>query len=71
MRSMTTPIKLTVDERLPGQFVWTLFQTQADGSHPLVVRQSDGPVDSYELALASGQRALGSAIRERAGPVRT
>lgn len=67
---MTTPIKLTVDERLPGQFVWTLLETQADGSRPLICKQSEEPADSYELALASGQRALGSAIRQRAGAAR-
>jgi hypothetical protein len=63
---MTHPIKLTVDEPLPGQFVWTLLETEPDGGHPLILRSAGDPVDTYEAALASGQHAVNSEIRRRA-----
>ena len=63
---MTHPIKLTVDEPLPGQFVWTLLETDPDGGHPLILRSAGDPVDTYEAALASGQRAVDSEIRKHA-----
>ena len=66
MRPMNSSIKLTVDEPLPGQFVWTLLETDRDGGHPLILRSAGDALDSYEAALASGQRALDSEIRSRA-----
>jgi hypothetical protein len=63
---MTHSIKLIVDEPASQQFVWTLLETEPDGSNPLILRSAGDPVDSYELALASGQRALQNEIRNRA-----
>ena len=63
---MNHPIKLTIEERAPGSYVWTLLETDDAGEHPRVLRSADDPVDSYELSLASGKRALESTIRERA-----
>lgn len=63
---MTHPIKLTVDEPLPGQFVWTLLETDPDGGRPLILRSAGDAVDTYEAALASGRRAVDSEIRNRA-----
>jgi len=60
-----TPIKLTIEEPTPGEFVWKLLQTDTEGTHPLVLRTADDTSGSYELALASGQRALDSEIRKR------
>jgi hypothetical protein len=63
---MNPSIKLMVNEPLPGQFVWTLLETDPEGGHPRVLRGAGDPVDSYEVALASGQRAVDSEIRSRA-----
>ncbi len=63
---MNTPIKLTVTEPTPGSFIWTLLETDAEGTHPLVLRRAEDVSDSYEVALASGKRALDAAIRQRA-----
>ena len=59
------PIKLIVDEPQPGSFFWVLVQTALDGSAPKEIKSSEGPVDSYEGALASGTRALDAMIRKR------
>lgn len=63
MSSMKTPIKLTVNEPTPGSFAWMLTETDSEGANPLVLRRAEDVTDSYELALASGQRALDAAIR--------
>lgn len=60
---MTHPIELIIDEPAPGSFVWRLLETDTDGAHPTVLRCAFDPVESYELALASGQRALRSEMR--------
>lgn len=57
------PIELIVDEPTPGSFVWRLLETDADGAHPTVLRSAFDAADSYEVALAAGQRALHSEIR--------
>jgi hypothetical protein len=60
---MTHPIELTVEEPAPGSFVWRLLETDADGANRTVLRSAFDAADSYEAALASGQRALRSEIR--------
>jgi hypothetical protein len=60
---MTHPIELIVEEPAPGSFVWRLLETDADGANRTVLRSAFDPADSYEAALASGQRALRSEIR--------
>ncbi|MET3180749.1 hypothetical protein ABL840_14260 [Variovorax sp. NFACC27] len=65
---MTHPIELTIEEPLPGAFVWQLLETDDQGTHPRVLRKAFEPAESYELALSSGQRALQSEIRHRAPP---
>ncbi|MDP9600290.1 UNVERIFIED_ORG: hypothetical protein J2W38_000060 [Variovorax paradoxus] len=65
---MTHPIELTIEEPLPGAFVWQLLETDDQGTHPRVLRKAFEPAESYELALSSGQRALQSEIRHRAAP---
>lgn len=60
---MTHPIELTVTESALGSFVWRLLETDANGGHPTVLRTAYDAFDSYELALAAGQRALHSEIR--------
>ncbi|MFS2053136.1 hypothetical protein ACEN9J_16540 [Variovorax sp. Varisp41] len=62
---MTHPIELIVDEPAPGSFVWRLLETDDSGGHPRVLRSAFDPADSYEVALASGERALHSEIRQR------
>lgn len=62
---MKNPIKLTVSEPTPGSYVWTLLETDAEGASPLVLRRADDAAETYEMALASGQRALASALRVR------
>lgn len=63
---MTHPIELIVDEPAPGSYVWRLLETDNGGDHPRILRSAFDPADSYESALASGQRALQSEIRQRA-----
>lgn len=63
---MNHPIELTIAEPLPGQFVWHLLETNHEGKEPRVLRSAFEAADSYELALASGQRALKSEIRQHA-----
>lgn len=60
---MTHPIELIIEEPVPGSFVWRLLETDANGAHPTVLRSAFDAADSYEAALASGQRALHSEIR--------
>lgn len=62
---MTHPIELTIEEPLPGAYVWQLLETDDQGTHPRVLRRAYDPAESYELALSSGQRALQSEIRHR------
>ncbi|MGJ7615641.1 MULTISPECIES: hypothetical protein [unclassified Variovorax] len=62
---MTHPIELTIQEPLPGAFVWQLLETDDQGTHPRLLGKAYDAADSYELALSAGQRALKSAIRER------
>ena len=64
--TMTHPIELTIQEKLPGAFVWQLLETDDQGEHPHVLGEAFDAADSYELALSAGQRALKSAIRDRA-----
>lgn len=62
---MTHPaLKLIVEEPQPGAFVWKLQQTDADGQPTRILRECEAPADSYEVALASGTRALQAALRE-------
>lgn len=67
---MTHPIELIVVEPAPGSFVWKLLETDANGANPTVLRSAFDPADSYEAALASGQRALHSEIRTSASGAR-
>ncbi len=60
---MTHPIELIIEEPVPGSFVWRLLETDANGVNPTVLRSAFDAADSYEAALASGQRALHSEIR--------
>ncbi|MDQ0587824.1 hypothetical protein QFZ47_001933 [Variovorax paradoxus] len=63
---MTQPIELIIEEPALGSFVWRLLETDADGANPKILRDAFDPADTYELALAAGQRALHSEIRRRA-----
>lgn len=58
------PLQLIVEEPQPGAFVWKLQQTDAQGQPRRTVRECESPADSYEAALASGTRALETALRE-------
>lgn len=63
---MKPAIKLIIDEPTPGSYAWTLLETDDKGANPLRIASAEDTVDTYELALASGQRALDSVIRRRA-----
>ena len=65
---MTQPIELIIEEPALGSFVWRLLETDANGANPKVLRDAFDPADTYEAALAAGQRALQSEIRRRASP---
>ncbi|MDH6592629.1 hypothetical protein M2165_002518 [Variovorax sp. TBS-050B] len=65
---MTQPIELIVEEPAVGSYVWRLLETDANGTHPKVLRDAFDPADTYEAALAAGQRALQSEIRRRTAP---
>ncbi|WP_422086118.1 hypothetical protein [Variovorax sp.] len=67
---MNHPIELTIEEPLPGAYVWQLLETDDKGQSPRLLRRAFDAEDSYETALSAGQRALRSEIRERAGPGR-
>ncbi len=63
---MTQPIKLIIEEPTPGSFVWRLLETDTEGGHARILRSAEDEADSYELSLASGQRAHDTEIRRRA-----
>ena len=65
---MTHPIELIIEEPALGSYVWRLLETDTDGANPKVLRDAFDPADTYEAALAAGQRALQSEIRRRAAP---
>jgi hypothetical protein len=65
---MTQPIELIVEEPAVGSYVWRLLETDANGGNPKVLRDAFDPADTYEAALAAGQRALQSEIRKRHAP---
>jgi hypothetical protein len=62
---MTQPIELTIEEPLPGAFVWRLLETDAQGESPRILRSAYDASENYETALSAGQRALQSEIRQR------
>lgn len=57
--------KLTIEEPLPGAFVWRLLETDAQGASPRILRSAYDASENYETALSAGQRALQSEIRQR------
>lgn len=59
-------IKLNIDEPTPGQYFWRVIESDARGQQQQILRSADESANSYELALASGQLALKSAIRQGA-----
>jgi len=63
---MTHPIELIIEEPALGSYVWRLLETDTDGANPKVLRDAFDAADTYEGALAAGQRALQSEIRRRA-----
>jgi hypothetical protein len=67
---MKNPIKLVVDERAPGSFIWTLLECDAGGSPRKVVRAAEYGADTYEAALAAGTRMMDAEIRRNAAPAR-
>jgi hypothetical protein len=66
MSAMKNPIKLVIDERPAGSFLWTLLECDADGAPHKVVRAAETGYDSYEAALAAGTRILEGEIRRNA-----
>jgi hypothetical protein len=66
---MTQPIELIIEEPALGSYVWRLLETDTNGANPKVLRDAFDPADTYEAALAAGQRALQSEIRRRAAPL--
>lgn len=52
------PLQLSVEEPQPGDFLWVLMQTDADGRPVRVTRRAEEASFSYEAALAAGTRAL-------------
>ena len=62
---MTHPIELIIEEPALGSYVWRLLETDAEGANPKVLRDAFDSADSYEAALAAGQRALQTEIRRR------
>lgn len=65
---MTQPIELIIEEPALGSYVWRLLETDAEGTNPKVLRDAFDAADTYEGALAAGQRALQTEIRRRAAP---
>lgn len=60
---MTHPsVRLQVQEASPGAFLWTLMETDADGTPTQVARRSEDAFESYEAALAAGTRALNAQL---------
>lgn len=63
MAAMTHPsMRLQVQEASPGAFLWTLMETDADGTPTQVARRSEDAFESYEAALAAGTRALNAQL---------
>ncbi|VWX55676.1 conserved hypothetical protein [Burkholderiales bacterium 8X] len=60
---MKNPIKLTIDEPVPGSFIWTLLETDPDGAPRKVLRSAEDGYESYEAALASGTRMMDAELR--------
>ena len=63
---MKHPIKLTIDEPLPGSFTWTLLQTDDSGTPQKVLKSAEYDSDSYEAALAAGTHAMDAEMRRNA-----
>jgi hypothetical protein len=63
---MKNPIKLVVDERAPGSFIWTLLECDAGGAPHKVLRAAEYGADTYEGALAAGTRMMDAEIRKNA-----
>ena len=68
---MTHPIELIIEEPALGSYVWRLLETDTEGAHPKVLRADFDAADSYEAALAAGQRALQTEIRRRTSSTQT
>jgi len=68
---MTHPIELIIEEPALGSYVWRLLETDTEGANPKVLRDAFDAADSYEAALAAGQRALQTEIRRRTSPTQT
>ncbi|WP_431125152.1 hypothetical protein [Variovorax paradoxus] len=68
---MTQPIELIIEEPALGSYVWRLLETDTEGANPKVLRDAFDAADTYEAALAAGQRALQTEIRRRAAPAHT
>ncbi|BEP63671.1 hypothetical protein GmRootV213_42250 [Variovorax sp. V213] len=68
---MTHPIELIIEEPALGSYVWRLLETDAEGANPKVLHGAFDAADTYEAALAAGQRALQTEIRRRAAPAHT
>ena len=64
--AMKNPIKLVIDERPAGSFLWTLLECDADGAAHKVLRAAEYASDSYEAALAAGTRIMDGEIRRNA-----
>lgn len=67
---MKNPIKLVVDERAPGSYLWTLLECDAGGAPKKVVRAAEYAADTYEAALATGTRMMDAEIRKNAAEPR-
>ncbi|MDM0012805.1 hypothetical protein QTH87_10225 [Variovorax sp. J22P168] len=61
---MTNPIKLVIDEPVPGSFIWTLLECDAGGVPRKVMRAAEYGADTYEAALATGTRMMDAEIRK-------
>ena len=68
---MTHPIELIIEEPALGSYVWRLLETDAEGTNPKVLRDAFDAADTYEAALAAGQRALQTEIRRRTSSTQT
>ncbi|VTU15537.1 MULTISPECIES: hypothetical protein [unclassified Variovorax] len=65
---MKNPIKLTIDEQVPGSFVWTLLETDTSGTPRKVLKTAEYGSDTYEAALAAGTRVMDAEIRRSLAP---
>ncbi|SDJ60004.1 hypothetical protein [Variovorax sp. OV700] len=68
---MTHPIELIIEEPALGSYVWRLLETDTEGTNPKVLRDAFDAADTYEAALAAGQRALQTEIRRRTSSTQT